>query len=99
MGASNKFIREVFLRRSLRILLIGMLIGNVIGLGFCIIQQYTGLIKLDAATYYLSSVPIELHLTTVILINLGTLLLWVLMLLIPTSVINRISPTKSIRFE
>jgi lipoprotein-releasing system permease protein len=99
MGASNKFIREVFLRRSLRILLIGMLIGNVIGLGFCLLQKYTGLIKLDAATYYLSSVPIELHITTVILINLGTLLLWVLMLLIPTSVINRISPTKSIRFE
>ena len=99
MGASNKFVREVFLRRSLRILLIGMLIGNVIGLGFCFFQQYTGLIKLDAATYYLSAVPIELHLSTVILINLGTFLLWVLMLLIPTSVINRISPTKSIRFE
>ena len=99
MGASNKFVREVFLRRSLRILLIGMLIGNVIGLGFCFLQQATGIIKLDAATYYLSAVPIELHFTTVILINLGTLLLWVLMLLIPTSVINRISPTKSIRFE
>ena len=99
MGASNKFVREVFLRRSLHILLIGMLIGNVIGLSFCFLQQYTGFVKLDAATYYLSAVPIELHLTTVILINLGTFLLWVLMLLIPTSVINRISPTKSIRFE
>ncbi|MBR0176705.1 MAG: ABC transporter permease [Bacteroidales bacterium] len=99
MGASNKFVREVFLRRSLRILLIGMLIGNIVGLGFCILQHYTGFVKLDAATYYLSSVPIELHLTTVILINLGTFLLWVLMLLIPTSVINRISPVKSIRFE
>ena len=99
MGASNKFVREVFLRRSLRILLIGMLIGNVIGLGFCFLQQYTGFINLDAATYYLSAVPIELHLSTVVFINLGTFLLWVLMLLIPTSVINRISPTKSIRFE
>ena len=99
MGADNKFVRGVFLRRSLRILLIGMLIGNVIGLGFCLLQQYTGFIKLDAATYYLSSVPIELHLSTVILINLGTFLLWVLMLFIPTSVINRISPTRSIRFE
>jgi lipoprotein-releasing system permease protein len=99
MGASNKFVREVFLRRSLRILLLGMLIGNVIGLGFCFLQQHTGLIKLDAATYYLSAVPIELHLSTVVLINLGTFLLWVMMLLIPTSVINRISPTKSIRFE
>ena len=99
MGASNKFVRKVFLLRSLRILLIGMLIGNIIGLGFCFVQQYTGFIKLDAATYYLSAVPIELHLSTVIFINLGTFLLWVLMLLIPTSVINRISPTKSIRFE
>ena len=99
MGASNKFVREVFLRRSLRILFIGMIIGNVVGLAFCFVQQYTGLVKLDAATYYLSAVPIELHLSTVILINLGTFLLWVLMLLIPTSVINRISPTKSIRFE
>jgi lipoprotein-releasing system permease protein len=99
MGASNRFVREVFLRRSLRILLLGMLIGNVIGLGFCILQQYTGFIKLDAATYYLSAVPIELHPATVLLINLGTFLLWVLMLLIPTSVINRTSPTKSIRFE
>ena len=99
MGANNKFIREVFLRRSLRILFIGMLIGNVIGLGFCFLQQLTGFIKLNAETYYLSAVPIELHLSTVIFINLGTFILWVLMLLIPTSVINRISPTKSIRFE
>ena len=99
MGASNKFVREVFLRRSLRILLIGMVIGNVIGLGFCFLQQYTGFIKLDPATYYLSAVPIELHFSTVALINMGTFLLWVLMLLIPTSVINRISPVKSIRFE
>ena len=99
MGASNKFVREVFLRRSLRILFIGMLIGNIVGLGFCFLQQQTGFIKLNAATYYLSSVPIELHFSTVIFINLGTFLLWVLMLLIPTSVTNRISPTKSIRFE
>ena len=99
MGASNKFVRQVFLRRSLRILFTGMLIGNVIGLGFCFLQQYTGLIKLNAETYYLSSVPIELHLSAVLFINLGTFLLWVLMLLIPTSVINRTSPTKSIRFE
>ena len=99
LGGSNKFVREVFLLRSLRILLIGMLIGNAIGLGFCFLQQFTDFIKLDAATYYLSAVPIELHLSTVIFINLGTFLLWVLMLLIPTSVINRINPTKSIRFE
>ena len=87
------------MRRSLRILFIGMAIGNAIGLGFCFLQLHTGFIKLDAATYYLSAVPIELHLSTVILINLCTFALWVLMLLIPTAVINRITPTKSIRFE
>ena len=99
MGATNKFVREVFLRRSLHLLFIGMLIGNVIGLAFCFLQQQMGFIKLDAATYYLSAVPIEMHFGTVVLINLGTFLLWVMMLLVPTSVINRISPTKSIRFE
>ena len=99
MGASNKFVRNVFLLRSTRLLLIGMLIGNVVGLGFCLFQQQTGFISLDAATYYLSAVPIELHWATVVGINVGTFLLWIVMLLIPTSVINRISPTKTIRFE
>lgn len=99
MGATNKFVRNVFLMRSLKILGIGMLIGNIVGLGFCFLQKYTGVIKLPAETYYLSAVPIELHVGTVLLVNLGTFLLWMLMLLIPTAVINRISPTKSIRFD
>lgn len=99
MGASNRFVRDVFLLRSLRLLLVGMFIGNVVGLGFCFLQQYTGLVGLDAAVYYLSAVPIEMHLSTVLAINIGVLALWMLMLLVPTSVINRISPAKSIRFE
>ena len=99
MGATNKFVRNVFLLRSMKILGIGMLIGNAFGLGFCFLQQYISLIKLPAETYYLSAVPIELHLSTVIAINLGTFVLWTLMLLIPTGVINRINPARSIRFE
>lgn len=99
MGATNGFVREVFLRRSVRILLIGMAIGNVVGLGFCLLQHYTGLIQLNPETYYLSAVPIELHLTTVVILNLSCFALWMLMLLIPTSIINRIRPSKSIRFE
>ena len=99
MGASNGFVRKVFLQRSIRILLWGMFIGNVIGIGFCLIQQHTGIIHLNPETYYLSAVPIELHLTTVIVLNLSCFALWLLMLLIPTSIINRIRPSKSIRFE
>lgn len=99
MGASNRFIREVFLFHSLKILAIGMVVGNVLGLGFCLIQYYTEFISLPAETYYLSSVPIELHWLTILMLNLGTLSLWIVMLLIPTSLINRVAPSKSIRYE
>lgn len=99
MGASNGFVRKVFLRRSIRILLLGMLIGNVIGIGFCLLQQYTGFIGLNPETYYLSAVPIELRWTTIIVLNVVCFALWTLMLLIPTGIINRIRPSKSIRFE
>ena len=99
MGASNGFVRKVFLRRSVRILLLGMLIGNIIGVGFCLLQQATGFIHLNPETYYLSAVPIELHLITVVMLNVAVFALWLLMLLIPTSIINRIRPAKSIRFD
>ena len=99
MGASNGFVRKVFMRRSVRILLLGMLIGNVIGVGFCLLQQATGFIHLNPETYYLSSVPVELHFSTVIILNAGAFLLWMLLLLIPTAIINRIRPSRSIRFE
>lgn len=99
MGASNSFVRKVFLHRSIRILLLGMLIGNLVGLGFCLVQYYTGFIHLNPETYYLSAVPVEMHFSTVVILNLGTFILWMLMLLIPTGIINRIRPARSIRFE
>ena len=98
-GASNSFIRKVFLQRSRRILLIGMLFGNIFGIGLCLIQKYTEIIKLSPESYYLSSVPIELNISYVLMLNLGTFILWVLMMLIPTMVVNNINPSKSIRFE
>lgn len=99
MGASNHFVRTVFMRRSVSILLQGMVIGNVIGIGFCLLQLYTGVIRLNPETYYLSAVPIEIHPSTVVVLNVGAFLLWMLMLLIPTGIINRIRPSRSIRFE
>ncbi len=99
MGASNGLIRSIFLKRSCRILLIGMAIGNVIGIGLCLIQKYTNLITLSPESYYLSAVPIELNIWNILALNIGTLILWVLMLLLPTMLINNIRPSKSIRFE
>ena len=99
MGATDRFVRRVFLHRSLRILLLGMAIGNVVGIGFCLLQHNTSFIRLNPETYYLNAVPVELHLTTVLLLNAVALALWVLLLLIPTGIINRIRPARSIRFE
>lgn len=99
MGATNGFVRKVFLRRSVKILLLGMLIGNIVGIALCLIQQVTGLIHLNPETYYLSAVPIELHWTTIVILNLICFVLWLLMLFIPTGIINRIRPSRSIRFE
>lgn len=99
MGANNAFIRRIFLQRSQRILLIGMLLGNIFGIGLCLIQKYTEIIKLSPESYYLSSVPIELNWTYILLLNIGTFILWVLMMSIPTMIINNIKPSKSIRFE
>ncbi len=99
MGANNAFIRKIFLQRSQRILLIGMLFGNVFGVGLCLIQKYTEIIKLSPESYYLSSVPIEINLSHILLLNIGTFILWVLMMSIPTMIINNIKPSKSIRFE
>ena len=99
MGANNAFIRRIFLQRSQRILLIGMLLGNILGIGLCLVQKYTEIIKLSPESYYLSSVPIEINWLYVLLLNLGTFVLWVLMMSIPTMIINKINPSKSIRFE
>ena len=99
MGANNAFIRRVFLQRSQRILLTGMLFGNVLGIGLCLVQKYTEIIKLSPESYYLSSVPIEINLSYILLLNIGTFILWVLMMSIPTMIINNIKPSKSIRFE
>ena len=99
MGASNGLIRAIFLKHSCKILLIGMAIGNVFGIGLCLIQKYTGIISLSPESYYLSAVPIELNVWHILALNIGTMLLWVAMLLLPTMLINNIRPSKSIRFE
>lgn len=99
MGASNGLIRSIFLKRSCRILLIGMIIGNVIGLGLCLIQSHYNIISLSPESYYLSAVPIELNPWHILMLNVGTFVLWVLLLLLPTMLINNVRPSKSIRFE
>ena len=99
MGAPDRTLRHVFLWYAMLLVGRGMIIGNVFALAFCYVQQRWGLVTLDAATYYVHQMPIQLSWTWIAVINLLTLLLSALALLLPTLVVSRISPSRAIRFE
>jgi len=99
LGASNAMIRRLFLIHSVKLLIYGLLAGNFLGIGFAIFQQQTGFFKLPAESYYLSTVPIDLQLSSVLLVNLGAGMIWFLMLLIPSFIINGIKPASAIKFS
>ena len=99
LGASNSFIRRTFVHLSSYLILKGVIWGNIIGLSLCAIQHYFGIFKLDATTYYISEVPIEINWWLLILLNIGAILLLLLMVTIPTQIISKIKPAETIRFE
>jgi lipoprotein-releasing system permease protein len=99
VGSRNWSVRKIFLYNALFIIGKGVIIGNIIGLGLCFAQQYFGLIKLDPASYYVSLVPIELKLVPWLLLNIGTIFITLMMLILPSYIVTRISPIKAIRFE
>ena len=99
LGENNRSIRKIFLYVSFFLIGKGMLWGNVIGISLCLLQSYTHLIKLDSSIYYLDAVPVDLNVVSLALLNIGTLLVSMLMMLGPSYLITRISPAKSIRFE
>jgi len=99
MGARNKTIRRTFLWFAIFIIGRGLLWGNILGIGLLLIQKYTSLVKLDPATYYVSTVPIEFNIPLIILINIGTMLICVLVLIAPSYLISHIHPVKAIRYE
>ncbi len=96
LGSSNWTIRKIFLFHASWIVLVGLFFGNLIGIGFCFLQEKFKFIKLSEADYYLSYAPVELHFPTVIVLNLLTLLAVILFLIVPTYLITRISPVKAI---
>jgi lipoprotein-releasing system permease protein len=99
LGADNLAIRKVFLSFSVFLIGRGMLWGNIIGLAFVGVQSFFRPFKLDPATYYVDSVPVEFNLWWWVLLNVCTLLVSVLMLVGPSYLIAHIHPAKSIRFE
>lgn len=99
LGENNTSIRKIFLYISFFLIGKGMLWGNLIGLLICFVQYKFKWFKLDPSIYYMDAVPIQLSLTSFILLNLGVLAAAMLMMLGPSYVITKIEPSRSIRFE
>lgn len=99
LGADNTAVRKIFLSFSVLLIRKGMLWGNIVALSFCILQYYFKIVKLDPATYYVDSVPVELNIGVWLLLNICTLIVSVLMLVGPSYLVSRIHPAKSVRFE
>ena len=99
LGADNLKIRKVFLYQAGFLISRGLFWGNLIGIGLCLLQYHFGIVRLDQASYYLDRVPIHFSLLHLVLLNLGTLLLTLLMMLIPSRVVSGISPVRAIRFD
>ena len=99
LGSPNVSIRRIFMYQSGFLILRGLFWGNIIGIGICLLQKYTGIMELDQSSYYLNTVPVNLNALHVIALNLGTALAIIGMLIIPSMIISRISPARAIRFE
>ncbi len=99
LGAGNGTIREIFSYTAMRLIARGLLIGNAFALGLCAIQYYFRPIKLNPQDYYMKFVPIEWHWEIIIGLNFITFIVILLILFLPTMVISRIDPIKSMKFD
>lgn len=99
LGLSNFNVMKIFLYNALYLVAIGLVLGNLLGLGLAALQHYTHIFKLEQTNYYLSYVPVEIHFLDVLLLNLATVVVCVTVLIIPAMLVSRISPLKAIRFK
>lgn len=99
LGATNGQIRAIFINYTLLIMIPGLLVGNLIGLGFLFIQKYFGIITLNPENYYLSVVPVEINIFHILLISVGILIVSGISLVLPSYLISKISPVKAIKYN
>ncbi|MFI5139769.1 MAG: ABC transporter permease, partial [Sphingobacteriales bacterium] len=99
MGATNWLIQKVFLYNAFYLIGLGMLLGNIFGIGFVFFQSQTHFFSLDRESYYMDFVPIQFNFTDLVLLNLGTLIVCLLVMLVPSMLVAKITPVKAIRFK
>lgn len=99
LGANNGSVQKIFLYNAVYLIGKGLLFGNIFGIGIALIQQYFGIFTLDERVYYISQIPINLNVMNVLLLNAGTLICCILMLIVPSFIVSKITPVKAIRFS
>lgn len=99
LGATNREIRRIFSYVAQKLVILGMLIGDILGIAFLLIQKYTRFLPLDPEAYYLDYVPVEINWLQIILLNIGVFLISWLMILIPGQIVAKITPASSIKYE
>jgi lipoprotein-releasing system permease protein len=99
LGTEDITIRRIFLYQAAYLIGKGLFWGNLVGIGLAFLQLKTGLITLDPTSYYIKTVPVNLELTHLLLLNAGTMAAIIVMLLVPSQLISRITPVKAIRFD
>ena len=99
LGSSNWSIRKLFLYNASYLILLGLFWGNILGLGLLFAQKYFKLFPLDPSVYYVTEAPVYISFGYILALNIGTLILCLLMLLLPSYIITKISPVKAIRFD
>ena len=99
LGYGNWHIQKIFIIQAFFLIVKGLIWGNVIGIGLCLIQQYFGIIPLDESSYYMSTVPINLKVLHVVALNIGTLVSTLIVMLLPSLLVSHISPAKAVKFN
>ncbi len=99
LGANNWSVRKIFLYNAAHLISRGLLWGNGIAILLLVIQKKFEIIKLNSESYYVSSAPVDINLLHILLLNVGTILICVLILLIPSYLITKISPIKALKFD
>jgi lipoprotein-releasing system permease protein len=99
MGTTNWAIQKIFLYNASYLIGIGLLLGNIFGLGLGLFQHLTHFFKLDPNSYYMTFIPVEIKVMDVVLLNIGTMVVCLVVLIIPSMLISRITPVKAIRFK
>jgi len=99
LGSTDWGIQKIFLYNTMRIAIIGVIAGTILGLGICFLQQQTGFIQLNEEAYYMSKAEASINWMEVLIVNVGTLLISMATLIIPTLLIKRVNPVKAIQFR